>query len=518
MVDYSAAPAEAVNRELTRRLLGNAAPNRILSLVLFPLLGSFYGADAPWLALLPPYVVLAFTVVAFIWLGRLYAEDPDARSTEGWRRLDIALATLTGVCFGGVAVLLVTLPPPEPRLAVCAGMAVCAALAPGRIYEPRSYVGFAGCTLGLLAFGLILQGERLSLGAAAGAVLYLMGLLFLNRQSHMVQREQVTLAIATQALAERHAAAEADARAARDTLREALESIPMAVALWGADDKLVLCNDAFADRLARIPEATVPGVSFADSMRAVTYKMGFTPDGKEEAFIGSALGLYRTGGTSEYRAGPEVWYRGETHKSAGGRTVTSIIDISELKRREKEANQSREVLQSVFDNLTDGVLLYEADGRWVSQNRAMALLHDLPDEKLRELPTFADIIRYRAIRGDYGPTDRLEGGIDGLVASRVAQFNRADQPPERRRTITGRTVEVTYRRLADGRVLTIHRDLTDIVEQEERLTLARAESERTRETLQMVLDSMTDGVMLFDKDFRWRFVNRQVMEFQRFPP
>src|SRR6185295_714807 len=44
------------------------------------------------------------------------------------------------------------------------------------------------------------------------------------------------------------------------------------------------------------------------------------------------------------------------------------------------------------------------------------------------------------------------------------------------------------------------------------------ESERTRETLQTVLDNMNDGVMLFDKDFRWRFVNRQLIDFQRFTP
>src|SRR6185503_3500417 len=128
--------------------------------------------------------------------------------------------------------------------------------------------------------------------------------------------------------------------------------------------------------------------------------------------------------------------------------------------------EAREVLQSVFDNLSDGVLLYEADGRWVYQNPAMARLHDMSDELLATLPTFADIIHYRALRGDYGPVDQMAGGLEGWIQSRVDRFTSADQPAERRRTTTGRTVEVTYRRLADRRVLTIHRDLTEIVEQE----------------------------------------------------
>ena len=519
MSDRAAVSADAIDRELTRRLLGNAAPNRLLALTLFPLLGSFYGGDAPWLALVPPYVVHAVTVYLFIALSRAYAKAPDALPPEGWRRRYIALASLTGVVFGVVSALLVVQPPAEQRLAVCAGIAVAVALAPGRLFEPRSYVGFASSALGLQAVGLLIQGDRLSVGLAVGTVIYLAGLLFLNRQHHAGQREQIVLALETLELAERSAAAESQARAARDSLRDALEALPVAVAMWDADDTLLLCNDAFALRLDRIPEATTPGVRFTDSMRAVTYKMAFTPPGKEETFIDSAVALYRSGGTSEYRAGPDTWYRGETRHTPDGRAVTSIIDITELKRREKEANQSRAVLQSVFDNLTDGVVLFEPDGRWVYQNRAMAALHDISDEKLATLPMFADIIRYRAERGDYGPVDQIVGGIEGLVARRVAHFNIVtDQPPERRRTPTGQTVEVTYRRLADGRVLTIHRDLTAIVEQEERLMAARAESERTRETLQIVLDNMTDGVMLFDKDFRWRFVNRQLMEFQRFTP
>ena len=518
MSDQAAVSADAIDRELTRRLLGNAAPNRLLALTLFPLLGSFYGSDAPWRALVVPYLVHALTVFLFIALSHAYAQKPDALTSEGWRRRYIALATLTGITFGVVSLILVVQPFPEQRLAVCAAFAVAVALAPGRLFEPRSYIGYASTTLAFQGAGLLIEGDRLSLGLALGTVIYLTGLLFLNRQQHAGQREQIALGLATKALAERSAAAEAEARTAHDLLREALEALPVAVAMWDSRDTLVMCNGPFAKRFNHIPAATTPGVRFTDAIRAVTYGMNLSPPGKEETFIDGAMALYRTGGASEYRAGPETWYRGETRHTPDGRGVTSIVDISELKRREKEANQSRAVLQSVFDNLTDGVVLFEPDGHWVYQNRAMAVLHDISDEKLATLPMFADIIRFRAERGDYGPVDQIVGGIEGLVARRVAHFNIVtDQPPERRRTPTGQTVEVTYRRLADGRVLTIHRDLTAIVEQEERLIAARAESERTRETLQIVLDNMTDGVMLFDKDFRWRFVNRQVMEFQRLP-
>ena len=98
------------------------------------------------------------------------------------------------------------------------------------------------------------------------------------------------------------------------------------------------------------------------------------------------------------------------------------MDISELKRREKEATLARQVLQSVFDNLSDGVLLYETDGRWVYQNPAMARLHAMSDAKLAELPTFGDIVRYRARRGCLflGSSTCTRTFPSGCVRSRTA--------------------------------------------------------------------------------------------------
>ena len=161
---------------------------------------------------------------------------------------------------------------------------------------------------------------------------------------------------------------------------------------------------------------------------------------------------------------------------------------------------AEETMRTMLDNMSDGALLYEGDGRWVYQNKAMARLHDMPDEVLKGLPTFKDIIRHRALRGDYGPLETLPGGLEGWIASRTARFNLPGQPAERRRTITGRTVEVTYRPLPGGRVLTVHRDLTDIVEQESRLTQAQSEQERTRSTMRSVLDNMGDGAALYAPD------------------
>lgn len=502
-----------IERALTDRLMTSSSGLRFMALAMWPMFGLAYAGHAPWWALGVPFAIHLLSVYGFIWLSIAYKRAPDARSTETWRRLYILYAALTGVSYGLGGAILVSLPYGEPRLLVAAALALASTMAPGRFYEPRSYIVFAGGNLILLAIGCFLSGDPLALAMAAGTLLFLVALLMQNAVQHRNQREQVALSLAHQDLARRHAEAEVKVRAAHDSLHDALESLPIAISLWDSDDRLMMCNQAYAKHLQYLPEATTPGVHFEDAVYAATYKLAapLARPGREEHFLSTARDLHHSnGGVTEYRVGPDQWLRGQSRKTKSGGVVTNLVDISEVKRREKEAMQARAVLQSVFDNLSDGVLLYEADGRWVYQNPAMAKLHDMSDELLQTLPTFADIVRYRALRGDYGPLDELPGGLDGWIESRMQRFPLTDQPPERRRTTTDRTVEVTYRRLADGRVLTIHRDLTEIVKQEERLTIARAESEKTRETLQSVLDNMIDGVMLVDHNFRLRFINRQV--------
>ncbi len=510
-----------LERALTDRLMTSSSSLRFLALALWPIFGLAYGDNAPWWTLALPFSLHLLSITGFVWLARSYRREPQARPSETWRRLYILYASLTGLAYGTGGALLVSLPYGDPRLLVTAALALAATMAPGRYYEPRSYTLFVAGNLGPLSLGALASGDPMALALAVGALVFLAALLMQNSVQYRNQREQVALSLEHEELARRNAAAEANSRAAHDFLHDAMESLPIAISIWDPEDRLVMCNQTYARHLQYLPEATTPGVRFEDAVYAATYKlpMPLARSGREEHFHKTATDLHHSdGGVSEYRVGPDRWLRGQSRRTKSGGVVTSLVEISEVKRREREAMQARAVLQSVFDNMSDGVLLYEADGRWVYQNPAMAKLHDMSDQLLHTLPTFADIIHYRAQRGDYGPLDELPGGLNGWIESRVRRFHLADQPAERRRTTTGRTVEVTYRRLADGRVLTIHRDLTEIVEQEERLTAARIESEKTRETLQSVLDNMIDGVMLVDRDFRVRFVNRQVNDFLQLTP
>jgi signal transduction histidine kinase/DNA-binding response OmpR family regulator len=198
----------------------------------------------------------------------------------------------------------------------------------------------------------------------------------------------------------------------------------------------------------------------------------------------------------------------------------AAADLSQtLDQAHRDVAVAEETMRTMLGNISDGAMLYEGDGRWIYQNEAMARLHDMPDELLKTLPTFAEIVRFRALRGDYGPIEALPGGgLEAWLQSRIARFAMPGQPAERRRTVTGRTVEVTYRQLPGGRVLTVHRDLTDIVEQESRLTAARDEAALARERLIVAMEAMDDGIAFLDSDERLILCNEAYRRFMQHMP
>ena len=197
----------------------------------------------------------------------------------------------------------------------------------------------------------------------------------------------------------------------------------------------------------------------------------------------------------------------------------AAADLSQtLDQAHRDVAVAEETMRTMLGNISDGAMLYERDGSWIYQNEAMARLHDMPDELLKTLPTFADIIRFRALRGDYGPPETLPGGLEGWLQSRLDRFAAPGRPAERRRTVTGRTVEVTYRQLPGGRVLTVHRDLTDIVEQESRLTAARDEAAKARERLIVAMEALDDGIAFLDSDERLILCNEAYRRFMQHMP
>jgi len=173
------------------------------------------------------------------------------------------------------------------------------------------------------------------------------------------------------------------------------------------------------------------------------------------------------------------------------RMVGATGDITETKQRERElqtakaeaaaarddVERTHEVLQTVLDNMTDGVMLLDKNFRWKFVNHQVIDIHRLPPEVAFPGASNYDVLRFQAERGDFGPVD----DVDRAVQDRASAILKPGGNRYERRTASGRYVEFLFKPLDDGGRLQILRDITELKDREEALAAAKRVAEAARD-------------------------------------
>jgi signal transduction histidine kinase/ActR/RegA family two-component response regulator/HPt (histidine-containing phosphotransfer) domain-containing protein len=329
------------------------------------------------------------------------------------------------------------------------------------------------------------------------------------------------------------AAARADVERTREVLQTVLDNMIEGIVLFDKHLRLRFINQQLV-KLNRYPTEVVrSGALIYDVLRFQAQRgdLGDVDDIEQAVREWAALMLEPGGNRYERRTASNRVVEFNVKPVNGGGLLVVCRDITELKEREQalaaakeaaeaaraEVEHTHETMQTVLDNMTDGVTLYDADLRWRFSNRHHVALLQYPPEVLQPGVSLRDLIRLQIERGEHGAVADVEAKVEELTA----------RPPRTggRRTLNGKYVEFKYKMLDDGSMLGLYRDISDLKDREEALAAAkeaaeaaRAEVERTRETMHTVLDNMTDGVTLYDEDFRWRFSNRQHVALLQYPP
>jgi signal transduction histidine kinase len=129
---------------------------------------------------------------------------------------------------------------------------------------------------------------------------------------------------------------------------------------------------------------------------------------------------------------------------------------AERGRAEEAVVQQSALLQATLDNITQGVSAFDKDLRLIAWNQRYFELRDFPPALARPGTPFADLIRYNAAHGEYGPGDPEE-----QVAQRLA-LARSSEPMSFERTRpNGTVIEVRRNPMPVGGFVTTLTDITD---------------------------------------------------------
>jgi adenylate cyclase len=159
--------------------------------------------------------------------------------------------------------------------------------------------------------------------------------------------------------------------------------------------------------------------------------------------------------------------------------LEKIVDerTAELQRRGAE-------LRVTFDNMTQGVMMFDRELKVAAWNRQVVELLELPENFLPSGPHFVDYLRYLADRGEYGAVD-AETEVQRLTAAAGQSHTFERTRPD------GTVLEIRHNPLPEGGVVVIYSDITERKRYEETLTAARDQAEAMSRTKSSFLANMS---------------------------
>lgn len=289
-------------------------------------------------------------------------------------------------------------------------------------------------------------------------------------------------------------------------LWDVIEHLHQGLSYFDRDLKLVCCNRKYLD-LLEFPEWMGKPGTPAETFLRYNAERGEYGDGDIDTLVQERLELVRRFEPHRFERrrpdGSVLLIEGNPVQQGG--FVTTYTDISalrnsedalkqanealdervrtrtaELVERERELSEKTTILETVMQSVTNGITMVDNELQVLLANDRVLEMLDLPKRFAAPGTTFEDIIRFNALRGEYGPGDPEE-----QVATRLAAAKRFEQHSFVRQRPDGTQIQIVGRPVPGGFVTTY----TDVTEQkraevllrEANAELERRVDERTRE-------------------------------------
>ncbi len=141
---------------------------------------------------------------------------------------------------------------------------------------------------------------------------------------------------------------------AADRLIAAVETLDGGFAMFGQDDRLLICNERYREIYAMSADLIVPGVRFEDLIREGARRGQFVRAvGRVDEWVAERMAAHRSANSIVEQQLPDgTWLRIAERRTPGGDTVGVRFDITEVKRAQQRAEAANEAKGEFLANMS----------------------------------------------------------------------------------------------------------------------------------------------------------------------
>ncbi len=267
-------------------------------------------------------------------------------------------------------------------------------------------------------------------------------------------------------------------------LFDAISSLTDGFMLWDEHDRLIMVNEAYLGFYPEFADMIEPGMTFADLVGYIyehRLETGVHDSKSKEEWVGRRVAEHRNPvGSIEQVHADGATIRITERQTREGGIVTIVSDISELKYAETR-------LRDAIETVQDGFILCDANDRIVTMNSAFRDFIDIDPKFFEPGTTFEEMTREMTLQ-DIN-SDAI-GREEEWIAERMEAHRNPPGNPIFRK-IAGRYMRITERRTADGGVVSVRTDVTDLKAKEEQLEQMVDDLERSERELKVQTENLT---------------------------
>ena len=286
-------------------------------------------------------------------------------------------------------------------------------------------------------------------------------------------------------------------------LDAALNNMSQGVCMLDADAKVVVLNRRFLEMYALSPQVVKAGCTLRELIDH-RVKVGLLTVDDPEKYCRDILENVARGKTTSHviHTTDGRLILACNQPMPGGGWVTTHEDITERRAAEDRVREQTIQLDTALNNMTQGLIMFDADARLVICNRRFLAMYKLNPDKIRPGLRMQDMLRMRRENGTF-TLDPDEYVRD--LKSRLAAGDAISLIVERK---DGNVTAISNQPMPGGGWVSTHEDITE---------RRKAEALLREQKLQLdtALNNMSQGLNMFDSTGRLVVCNERYRDMYR---